>query len=184
MRQAGELAGRSVLVVGGGPIGQLCCRLARHFGAASVALAEPSAERRGYAAGVDRVLDPGSDGAEIRRLGADVVLECSGSEAGACSGLAALRPQGTLIVVGGGTHGGLDPLTILLKELHVIGSFTYVDEFAEAIGLLADGSLPVTDLTTAIVALEEAPAAFERLRDARTMKVLIDPARGEPSWRT
>jgi len=33
---AGELSGRSVLVVGGGPIGQLCCRLARHYGAASI----------------------------------------------------------------------------------------------------------------------------------------------------
>jgi len=32
---AGELSGRSVLVVGGGPIGQLCCRLARHYGTAS-----------------------------------------------------------------------------------------------------------------------------------------------------
>ena len=33
---AGELSGRSVLVVGGGPIGQLCCRLARHYGTASI----------------------------------------------------------------------------------------------------------------------------------------------------
>ena len=40
---AGELRGRSVLVVGGGPIGQLCCRLARHYGAARVWLSEPAA---------------------------------------------------------------------------------------------------------------------------------------------
>src|SRR5260221_9922749 len=31
--RAGDLTGRSVLVVGGGPIGQLLCRLARHYGA-------------------------------------------------------------------------------------------------------------------------------------------------------
>jgi hypothetical protein len=37
------------LVVRGGPIGQLCCRLARHFGAGRVWLSEPSAERRSYA---------------------------------------------------------------------------------------------------------------------------------------
>jgi 2-desacetyl-2-hydroxyethyl bacteriochlorophyllide A dehydrogenase len=180
VRQAGELAGRSVLVVGGGPIGQLCCRLARHFGAARVWLAEPSPERRGYAdaSGVDRVFDPGTDAAEIQRLGADLVLECSGSERGASAGLAALTPQGTMVVVGGGAHDGLDPLTILLKELRVLGSFTYVDEFEETIGLLADGALRVADLTTAIVGIDDAPQAFERLREASTMKILIEPARG------
>jgi threonine dehydrogenase-like Zn-dependent dehydrogenase len=177
VRQAGELAGRSVLVVGGGPIGQLCCRLVRHFDAARVWLSEPSAERRVYADAVDRAFDPGTDSAVIQRLGADVVLECSGSEQGACAGLAALAPRGTMVVVGGGSHAGLDPLTILLKELRVQGSFTYVNEFDEAIGLLADGVLPVADLTTAVVGIEDAPEAFERLRDARTMKVLIEPTR-------
>src|SRR4029077_3644060 len=45
----GELSGRSVPVVSGGPIGQLSCRLARHYGAARVLLSEPSGERRAYA---------------------------------------------------------------------------------------------------------------------------------------
>ena len=57
---AGELSGQSVLVVGGGPIGQLSCRLARHYGAARVWLSEPSAERRSYAEAshADRAFDP------------------------------------------------------------------------------------------------------------------------------
>ena len=40
--------------------GQLCCRLARHFGAGRVYLSEPSAERRSYAEAseVDRAFDP------------------------------------------------------------------------------------------------------------------------------
>jgi 2-desacetyl-2-hydroxyethyl bacteriochlorophyllide A dehydrogenase len=173
---AGDLTGRSVLVVGGGPIGQLCCRLARHFGAALVWLSEPSVERRSYAEAsqVDRAFDPRVEAAGIERLRADAVLECSGSEPGISAALAAVRPEGTIVVVGGG-HAGLDPLTILLKELRVQGSFTYVDEFAEAITLLTDGALPVADLTTQIVGINEAPAAFERLRDARTMKILIAP---------
>jgi threonine dehydrogenase-like Zn-dependent dehydrogenase len=41
------------------------------------------------------------------------------------------------------------------------------------IALLTDGALSVADLTTETVGIEEAPAAFERLRDARTMKVFI-----------
>jgi len=173
---AGDLTGRSVLVVGGGPIGQLCCRLARHFGARRVYLSEPSAERRSYAGAseVDRAFDPSVDAADIERLKADAVLECSGAEPGVTAALAAARPEGTVVVVGGG-RAGLDPLTILLKELRVQGSFTYLDEFAEVIGLLTDGALQVADLTSEIAGIDEAPAAFERLRDASTMKILIAP---------
>jgi threonine dehydrogenase-like Zn-dependent dehydrogenase len=44
--------------------------------------------------------------------------------------LAAARPEGTVVVVGG-RRAGLDPPAILLKELRVQGSFMYADEFAE-----------------------------------------------------
>jgi threonine dehydrogenase-like Zn-dependent dehydrogenase len=60
-----------------------------------------------------------------------------GSEPGIRSSLAAARPEGTVIVVGGG-RSGLDPIAIILKELRVLGSFTYADEFAAVIALLAD----------------------------------------------
>ncbi len=135
---AGDLAGRSVLVVGGGPIGQLCCRLARHFGAGRVWLSEPSAERRSYAEAsqLDRAFDPSVDAAALEGLKADAVLECSGSEPGFRSALEAARPEGTIVVVGGG-RAGLDPLTVLVKELRVQGCFTYVDEFTEVISLIA-----------------------------------------------
>jgi threonine dehydrogenase-like Zn-dependent dehydrogenase len=81
---AGDLTGRSVLVVGGGPIGQLCCRLARHFRAKRVWLSEPSAERRSYseASKSDRAFDPSVDAVALEGLKADSVLECSGSEPG------------------------------------------------------------------------------------------------------
>jgi threonine dehydrogenase-like Zn-dependent dehydrogenase len=174
---AGDLSGRSVLVVGGGPIGQLCCRLTRHFGAGSVWLSEPSAKRRSYAEAsqVDRAFDPSVDAAEFEGLKADAVLECSGTEPGIRGALAAARPEGTIVVVGGG-RAGLDPLTILAKELRVQGCFTYVDEFAEVISLLTDGGLQVADLTSEIAGIDDAPAAFERLREASTMKILIAPS--------
>lgn len=143
------------------------------LGAAPVWLSEPSAERRSYAEAsqADRAFDPTIEAADIERLKADVVLECSGSEPGIRSSLAAARPEGTVIVVGGG-RSGLDPIAILLKELRVLGSFTYVDEL---IALLADGTLQVADLTSEIANIDGAPAAFERLRDANTMKILVAP---------
>jgi len=177
VRLVGDLSGRSVLVVGGGPIGHVVCRLARHLGAASVWLAEPSAERRRYAdaSKVDGVFDPTVERNAVEALDVDVVIECSGNEHGARMGIAALRRQGTMIVLGGGVHTGLDPMVILLKELRVQGSYTYVDEFDDVTQLLADGSLKVADLTTAIIPIDEAPRAFELLRAAGTMKVLVAP---------
>jgi threonine dehydrogenase-like Zn-dependent dehydrogenase len=105
--------------------GSLCCRLARHFGAGRVYLSEPSAERRSYAEAteVDRAFDPSVDAADIERLKADAVLEYSGVESGLTAALRAARPEGIVVVVGGG-RAGLDPLTILLKELRVQGSFS------------------------------------------------------------
>ncbi len=66
-------------------------------------------------------------------------------------------------------------MAIVLKELRVLGSFTYADEFAQVIALLAAGALHVADLTSQLANLDDAPAAFERLRDANTMKILIAP---------
>jgi threonine dehydrogenase-like Zn-dependent dehydrogenase len=57
----------------------------------------------------------------------------------------------------------------------VLGSFTYADEFAEVVALLADGALQVADLTSEIARIDDAPAAFERLGEASTMKILIAP---------
>ena len=92
----------------------------------------------------------------------------------ASHGWAASRPEGTIVVVGGG-RAGLDPLTILVKELRVLGCFTYVDEFTEVISLLTDGGLQVADLTSEIAGIDATPAAFERLREASTMKIFIAP---------
>jgi threonine dehydrogenase-like Zn-dependent dehydrogenase len=113
---------------------------------------------------------------DIERLKADVVLDCAGSEPGIRSSVTAARPEGTVVVVGGG-RAGLEPIAIILKELRVLGSFTYADEFTKVIALLADGALQVADLTLEIASIDDAPTAFERLRDASTMKILIAPNR-------
>jgi threonine dehydrogenase-like Zn-dependent dehydrogenase len=183
--QAGDLAGATVLVSGGGPIGQLVCRIAAHFGAGRIVLVEPTAERRGFAPAsrVDVALTPDEAQVQLTRsddpLRADIAIECSGNGSAATLALAALRPGGVLVVVGSGVGATLDPLVILLNEITVRGSFTYVDEFEQAIDLLTRQAIRVDDLTTAVVPLSEALGAFELLRAAQTMKILIEPH--EPS---
>jgi threonine dehydrogenase-like Zn-dependent dehydrogenase len=174
---AGDLAGRAVLVTGGGPIGQLACRIAAHRGAGQVVLVEPADERRRFAGASHAGLALTSAEAARRtgELRIDVAIECSGSGAATALAVEALLPGGILVVVGAGTGPGLEPLPILLKELTVRGSFTYADEFDRAIDLLASGAIQVADLTTAVVPLRDALGAFESLRAAQTMKVLIAP---------
>jgi len=182
IRLAGSVAGAKVLVTGGGPIGQLACRLASHFGAVQVFLIEPASVRRAFAEAshVDVALTPDDATARLSSsdrasLVVDMVLECSGSAAATALALQALRPGGVLVIVGAGPGSGLDPLTILMKEITVHGSFTYIDEFDEAIELLGTGQIQVADLTTAVVPLDQALTAMESLRAAQTMKVLVDP---------
>ncbi len=82
--RAGPLAGKRVLVTGGGPIGLLAIIVARTYGAAGVALSDPVESRRAMAAkvGADAVLDPTATGFadEVARLtgdGFDVMFEAS-----------------------------------------------------------------------------------------------------------
>ena len=103
------------------------------------------------------------------------MLECSGNASATAQALGALRPGGVLVLVGAGQGSGLDPATILFKEITVHGSFTYVGEFEDAIELLADRQVEVADLTTDVLSLGAALSAIESLRAARTMRALIDP---------
>jgi threonine dehydrogenase-like Zn-dependent dehydrogenase len=174
---AGELTGRTVVVTGGGPLGQLMLRIARRRGAGRLLLVEPSSERRSYgtASGADGVLTPEEALEAVGDLQADIVVEASGSGAASALGLDALVPGGVFVVVGAGEGNRLDPAAVLLKEITVRGSFVYTDEFDEAIRLLSDGDVAVDDLTSVVAPLEDALAAFDALRDASTMKVLVSP---------
>jgi len=170
---AGELSGRTVLVTGGGPIGQLACRLAHLRSPARILLMEPAAQRAGFATSshaVSIAADADTSGLEV-----DVVLECSGNAAATSTALKLLAPGGILVVVGAGPDPGLDSATILLKEITVRGSYIYTDEFDRAIELLAAREIAVADLTTVISPLTDALTAFDALRAGRVMKALISP---------
>ena len=173
---AGELAGRTVLVTGGGPIGQLACRFAHLKSPEQILLMEPAAQRAKFARDSHAVAIPADAAEDIAHgPGVDVVFECSGSAAATSLALKMLAPGGILVVVGAGPDPGLDSATILLKEITVRGSYIYTDEFDRAIQLLAGHQVVVADLTTVINPLPDALAAFEALRAGEIMKALIAP---------
>ena len=176
MELAGELAGRTVLVTGGGPIGQLACRLAHLRSPGQILLMEPAPQRAKFA-GDSHAVAIAADAAEDFAHGAGVyvVFECSGSAAAISLALKMLAPAGILVVVGAGPDPALDSATILLKEITVRGSYIYTDEFDRAIQLLAAQQVAVADLTTVVTPLPDALAAFDALRAGQIMKALIAP---------
>jgi threonine 3-dehydrogenase len=101
------VAGRAVLVSGGGPVGLVVAYLSKLMGAAHVIVVEPNPYRRGQAEQIGAIaLPPGDEVVERcrelagRRGGFDVAFECSGVPAALPSLFQALRREATLVTVG------------------------------------------------------------------------------------
>jgi len=186
MRRAGPLLGRRVLVAGAGPIGLLCLAAARLAGADAVTVSDLAemplrvAHGMGAAAAV-RVVD--GDDALAREAAAaggfEVAFEATGS-AGAVASLPALMRPGGRIVQLGMLPPGLAPVAVNLmmaREIDMVGSFRFCDEFADAVAALAGGRIDVSPLLSARFPLAEAAAAFAMAGDrSRAIKVHLDIA--------
>jgi threonine dehydrogenase-like Zn-dependent dehydrogenase len=102
------VVGRRVAVVGGGVVGLLTALFARHHGAESVVVLDPTPARREAAEhlGLESLDPDAADPAVVLGTrwrhgpgdrGADVVFQCRGRTAALATALRLLRPQGTVI---------------------------------------------------------------------------------------
>ncbi|WP_296432085.1 L-idonate 5-dehydrogenase [Yoonia sp.] len=181
MRQAGDLVGKTVLVTGCGPIGALSILAARRAGAAKIIATDLSDYTLDMArkCGADVVLNLASDSDAIAPFTAgkgqiDVQFECSGAPAALSSGIAALRPMGTLVQLGMGGDMTVPMQAITAKELTLRGSFRFHSEFATAVAMMQKGLIDVTPLITHKFGLDDAIDAFEMAKDrGQAMKVQI-----------
>jgi L-iditol 2-dehydrogenase len=161
VRRAGVVAGDTVLVTGAGPIGLLASAAARVAGAARVVVTDLSAERRALAArlGADDVVDP--LGGDLSAVRADVLLECSGSQAAITSGLGALRGGGSAVLVGMGADEVRLPMDALqVREITVTGTFRYANTYPVAIALVAAGRVNLDALVTGRYGLNQVEQAL------------------------
>lgn len=180
--QAGNVAGRRVLITGFGPIGAVVLLALRHAGAAEIAVTdivpEPLAlaRRLGAAAAYDVTADPDALGPEQRDKGRfDLAFECSGNPRALAQAIACVRPRGTIVEVGVGGAFDVPMNTVVAKELHLVGTFRFHAEFAEAARLIASRAIDVRPLITATRPLGDAAAAFALAADRRrAMKVQLD----------
>lgn len=176
IRRAGQVAGKSVLVNGAGPIGALVVAIARHLGASRVYVADiaPAPLAIAKALGAHETIDVSASD-ELPE--ADIAFEASGSPVGLSNVVRWLPRRATLVQVGNLPVGEvpLNLSALVSKEISYLGSFRFDREINDAIGLLASG-LNVSPLVTHTFGVEEAKEAFEVARDRAggAGKVLLD----------
>lgn len=183
VRSAGSLLGKSVMVVGAGPIGALTLMAARLAGASQVTVVDIVDETLATCSrvGATRTLNAATDPGAIDALAAgkgtiDVCFEASGNYAGLANCIRATRPRGVIVTVGtlNGSSEQCPFNLIMVKSLSVIGSFRFVDEYAWAVDYLSRGVLDVSPLLTAAVPVRNVHDAFTLAADRqRAMKVMV-----------
>jgi 2-desacetyl-2-hydroxyethyl bacteriochlorophyllide A dehydrogenase len=183
VRRAAPAPGEKVVVIGGGPVGQLISLVAR-AGGADVLLVEPDEGRRRFADDLGTAAaDPAA--ADLREKidawtggdGADLAFEVSATHPGTRLMTDVLATRGRGVVVGiQAQPAPVDLFRVFWRELTLLGARTYQPaDFEEAIRLADAGAVPLRRFISEVHPLGAAQRAFERLEEGRgLMKVLVD----------
>lgn len=176
--RAGDVRGKTALVVGCGPIGTLTVAVLKRAGAARIMATDLHQKplEIAQAVGADQVIEAG-DSQALAAVEADVVIESSGSHHGLATAITATVRGGKVVMVGL-LPSGPQPVLISLaitRELELLGSFRFNDEIDKVIAALGDESLFVEPVITHVFPLESALEAFVTAKNsAGSGKVLLD----------
>jgi 2-desacetyl-2-hydroxyethyl bacteriochlorophyllide A dehydrogenase len=184
VRLAGDIAGKTVVIIGAGTIGLLTLAAARHAGAGRIVMTDMLASKRERALrlGADAVVDgarPDAVEAVRSELGesADVVFDCVAIQPTVDQAIALAMKAGTVMIVG--VPAG--PVTVPLPhiqdlQMRIQGSATYLPEdYATSIEIIRAGEVRADDLITSRFPLERAAEAFAASSGGAEVKVLITP---------
>ncbi|MEM9320729.1 MAG: L-idonate 5-dehydrogenase [Pseudomonadota bacterium] len=180
-RRAGALLGKSVLVTGCGPIGILCILAARRAGADFVVATDlanftlEQAHKAGADVSINVADTPDALGQFAGQKGQfDLLFECSGAAPALSGAIPSLRPGATILQLGLGGDMTLPMQAMTAKELSLVGSFRFHEEFFTGVSLMQKGLIDVSALITHEFALQDAVEAFETAGDrAQAMKAQI-----------
>ncbi|HEX7835296.1 MAG TPA: zinc-dependent dehydrogenase [Pseudolysinimonas sp.] len=181
--------GDTVVVIGCGPIGCLHVRLARARGAARVILVDLNAERLAAAAALvapDHTIateaqDPVATVLELTGgRGADVVITAAASGAAQEQGLRMLARRGRLSLFGGlpkdASSITIDANLVHYRELTLVGvNGSTPAHNKRALELIASSAVPVADLITHRLPLDDVLEAIEIVARGEAIKVTIEP---------
>lgn len=181
--------GDDVVVIGSGPIGCMHVRLARSFGAGRVFLVELSRPRLDMSAervNPDAAICSGEVDAVEKVLeltngrGADVVITAAASGKAQEDGMRMLARKGRISFFGGLPKDNptitLDSNWVHYRELMIIGANGSAPSHNKrALQLIADGKVPVADLITNRVGLDDVVDALGIVQRGEGIKVTVEP---------
>jgi alcohol dehydrogenase len=188
MRNAGPVAGNSVLVYGAGMLGLTACAMAREAGAAQVIVVEKNEGRRAMALrfGATMAVDAGERlyeevmGATEGR-GADVVLELAGTPEACESAVARLRVGGQLVMAGAvfpTRPMALAAEQVVRRMLRIVGVYNYQPrDLGTALRFLegAQEKYPFSELIGKRFPLREINAAVAYAEGEKPPRVALIP---------
>jgi L-iditol 2-dehydrogenase len=166
--------GDRVLVTGPGPVGLLAAQVAGALGGEVVLVGLPTDEQR---LEVARTLGFAVEHAGAPLSDFDVVVECSGSAAGAATCLDAARRGGRYVQIG--VFG--KPVTVPLdrvfqKELELTSGFASTPRsWGRALALIEERRVELAPLVSDVVPLSAWERVFADLRASKGIKVVFDP---------
>ena len=152
----------------------MVAQLARAYGATEIVVTDPDESRREQARtfGATTVLDPTAD--RVDDLNVDAFIDASGVPAAVADGIRAVRPAGTVVLVGSGAESMQLPTQLIQnRELVLTGVFRYANTWPTAIALVESGRVDLDAMVTARFPLEKAAEALDSDRTPGSVKTVV-----------
>jgi len=186
IEQTGISAGDIVVVIGPGPMGLLSMQVALAEGAKVVVCGTSRDKERLSLAkklGAFTTVDVQREDAEsiVKKLtqnyGADVVLECSGSESGVGLGLKLVRKRGKYTQIGLLDKPiQVDFEQIVYKEIKVTGSVSQVKaSWERALNFLSQKKIQIKPLISHELSLLDWETGFNLIKNKECIKIILYP---------
>jgi L-iditol 2-dehydrogenase len=158
-------ANSTVLIIGGGFIGQLFLQLVKQQGVTRIVVCEPIEEKheRLMQLGAHLVVRPVLH-SNASLMMADIVIECVGRKESMELAVSSARKGGQVLLFGVSspdTQIAVSPYAIFSKELKIMGSFINPYTHEEAIALVSQGIIQVESLVSHRFYLDEVPEIME-----------------------
>jgi 2-desacetyl-2-hydroxyethyl bacteriochlorophyllide A dehydrogenase len=171
VRLAGDVKGKTVAVIGCGPIGLLTIMTLKHFGAKTIAAMDVVDKRLDMAkqCGATDLVNTNDDVKTFTHnltegAGVDIVFDCVGAEATVNLGADIVRLGGKVIWVGlAQPKLQFDFKHAAVKELTFQSVYLYITELEEGLELIENGDIDVKQIITSEYPMSEGARIFEEL---------------------
>jgi 2-desacetyl-2-hydroxyethyl bacteriochlorophyllide A dehydrogenase len=173
--------GESAAVLGVGALGLLAIQVLKAKGLRVLAVGRTDRRQQlARALGADEWTTTGAgDAREAARVfsgreGVDLVIETAGTATAVEQALDLVRPGGRVVLTGLPHEAStVNFFSVVRREIRIIGSMIYQQEFPEAIRLLSEGTVRVDALVTHRFPLDRIQEAFAAHRSPEAIKVCV-----------